>query len=126
MNPKPYRAIVSTREGFTQRQLLDAYMDRKAVFDRIHEDITVTIDRNLVPRVVDARQIDVIRLRRQVRSVIEKERVAAGKRPDGRREGAYKYLKRHESASMRPRDTLGAFSSGKLADREQPLALLNS
>jgi hypothetical protein len=126
MNPPKYRAIISSRQGRSQRQLFESFVEEKTVFKEIETDSTVPINKDLVPRIVDGRQFDAIQLRRKVRSVIESARINTGNRWDGRRDGTFKYAKRHEAARTRLRDSGGTFLSLKPEDNKHVLAIWNS
>jgi hypothetical protein len=115
---------VNEAVGISQRDIfLQSLRDPRSAVAH-GESAEVPIDTSLVPRVVDPRQYDAILARRKVRYLIEKERVSSGRRHDGRRDGRFKYVKRHLVAQQRPRNSQGTFLSTQTNDT-RALAITN-
>ena len=85
------------------------FLSRRAHHGSALAGVSVEIDAEKVPRLVNAKQFDAINYRRRVRTCIESARLEAGRPADGRRTGGYKYLGRHIHAQNRVRDERGTF-----------------
>ncbi len=103
-----YRRIVKDDGTVTQKEIVLQCMSmNKDYKDAISAD--VPIDHSLVPRLVNARQFDVINFRRKVRFAIEKERIRCGRPADGSRTEKYKSYGKHVHALNRVREKGGSF-----------------
>lgn len=120
----PFRQITKASGNIGQAELLKRFVHRdESIFSDLGESGHVDIDRSLVPRVVNPQQYDVVMFRRAVRATIESARLASGRAVDGKRMEKYKLKKRHESAKIRSRGTLGTFLPTKEKTSEPILAI---
>jgi hypothetical protein len=109
-----YRPIVRDDGSVTQKQLLLEFMTGG------HEESASSAadpehDYSLVPRLVNAKQFDVIQFRRRVRRVIETERIRVGRPIDGSRTEKYKYYSKHVHAKNRVREKGGSFANNSVS-----------
>ena len=125
MKLPPYRAIVRADDKWSQRELFDKFIADPAYAASLGNPAGVPISTEMVPRPVNVRQFDVINFRRQVRNCVEAARLSAGRRPDGRRSGSYKYVQRHDHAKKRIRDATGAFLQTKVKEESGVASITN-
>jgi hypothetical protein len=126
MKVLPFRAIVPDDGKTSQKQLFDGFISLVEMTTNSGSVPAVPIAGDLVPRLVNPKQFDVIQFRRQVQFCMEERRVSCGMRPDGVRIGEYKCVQRHIIAKRRPRNPSGTFQTGAAESKNELASICNS